>query len=283
VTSQTVAEDREILYTEIAPSGYRGQYWRDLWHYRELFYFLAWRDILVRYRQTVAGVAWAWIRPAATMIVATTIFGHIARLPSADAPYPVMVFAGLLPWQLFANALSDSGGSLIGNANLIAKVYFPRLVIPASSVIVGLVDFLIAGVLFLALMVWYDVPPTWRIVMLPWFILLALAAALGAGLWLAAVTVKYRDFRFVAPFLVQFGFFMTPVAYPSSAVPPEWRLMHAVNPLVGIVDGFRWALLGGTKSLYFPAQVAAAVGVAAVLISGFLYFRRTERSFADVI
>jgi lipopolysaccharide transport system permease protein len=278
-----VATDRDVLYIEIAPTGHRGQYWRDLWHYRELFYFLAWRDILVRYKQTVAGVAWAWIRPAATMVVATTIFGHVARLPSGDAPYPIMVFAGLLPWHLFANALSDSGGSLIGNANLIAKVYFPRLVIPASSIIVGLVDFLIAGVLFLAVTLWYGVALTWRIVMLPWFVLLVLAAALGAGLWLSAVTVRYRDFRFVVPFLVQFGFFLTPVAYNSSAVPLDWRLWHAANPLVGIVDGFRWALLGGAQSLYFPSQVSAVVGVAAMLLSGILYFRRTERSFADVI
>jgi lipopolysaccharide transport system permease protein len=264
-------------------TGHRGQYWRDLWHYRELFYFLAWRDILVRYKQTVAGVAWAWIRPAATMLVATTIFGHVAKLPSGDAPYPIMVFAGLLPWQLFANALSDSGGSLIGNANLIAKVYFPRLVIPASSVIVGLVDFIIAGVLFLAVTLWYGIAPTWRIVALPWFVLLVLAAAFGAGLWLAAVTVRYRDFRFVVPFLVQFGFFLTPVAYSSTAVPPDWRLMHAMNPLVGIVDGFRWALLGGAQSLYLPSQASAAVGVTVILTSGILYFRRTERSFADVI
>jgi lipopolysaccharide transport system permease protein len=278
-----VAADRDVLYTEIAPTGHPGQYWRDLWHYRELFYFLAWRDILVRYKQTVAGVAWAWIRPAATMVVATTIFGHVARLPSGGAPYPIMVFAGLLPWQLFANALSDSGGSLIGNANLIAKVYFPRLVIPASSVIVGLVDFLIASALFLAVSLWYGVALTWRIVVLPWFVLLVLAAALGAGLWLSAVTVRYRDFRFVVPFLVQFGFFLTPVAYSSSAVPSDWQLWHAANPLVGVVDGFRWALLGGAQSLSFPSQVSAAVGVAAILISGILYFRRTERSFADVI
>jgi lipopolysaccharide transport system permease protein len=277
-----VAADRDVLYTEIAPTGHPGQYWRDLWHYRELFFFLAWRDILVRYKQTVAGVAWAWIRPAATMVVATTIFGHVARLPSGDAPYPIMVFAGVLPWQLFANALSDSGGSLIGNPNLIAKVYFPRLVIPASSVTVGLVDFLIASVLFLAVTLWYGVGLTWRIVVLPWFVLLVLAAALGAGLWLSAVTVRYRDFRFVVPFLVQFGFFLTPVAYSSSAVPLDWRLWHAANPLVGIVDGFRWALLGG-ESLYFPSQASAAVGVAAILASGILYFRRTERSFADVI
>jgi lipopolysaccharide transport system permease protein len=278
-----VAADRDVLYTEIAPTGHPGQYWRDLWYYRELFYFLAWRDILVRYKQTVAGIAWAWIRPAATMVVATTIFGHVARLPSGDAPYPIMVFAGLLPWQLFANALSDSGGSLVGNANLIAKVYFPRLVIPASSVIVGLVDFLIASVLFLAVTLWYGVALSWRIVVLPWFVLLVLAAALGAGLWLSAVTIRYRDFRFVVPFLVQFGFFLTPVAYSSSAVPSDWQLWHAANPLVGVVDGFRWALLGGAQSLCFTSQVSAAVGVAAILISGILYFRRTERSFADVI
>ncbi len=283
MTSPTTVADRDVLYTEIGATGHTGQYWRDLWHYRELLYFLAWRDILVRYKQTVAGVAWAWIRPAATMIVATIIFGHVAKLPSGEVPYSLMVFAGLLPWQLFANALSDSGASLIGNANLIAKVYFPRLVIPASSVIVGLVDFLIAGVLFAALILWYGVVPTWRIVVLPWFILLALAAAFGAGLWLAAVTVKYRDFRFVAPFLVQFGFFVTPVAYPTSAIPQEWRAIYSANPLVGIVDGFRWALLGGSPGLSVPAQAAAAVGVAAVLIGGVLYFRRTERSFADVI
>lgn len=267
----------------IEPGRGSGQYWRDLWEYRELFYFLAWRDVVVRYKQTAAGIAWAWLRPVTAMVVATVVFGSIAGLPSGGAPYPVMVFAGMLPWQLFANALSDSGNSLIGNSSLIVKVYFPRIVIPASSVITAFVDFLIASALLVALLAWYGIAPTWRLVALPWFVVLVLVAALGAGLWLAAVTVKYRDFRFVVPFIVQFGFFVTPVAYTSGAVPAEWRAVYALNPLAGIIDGFRWALLGGAEPLHAAAQIATIVETGALLASGLLYFRRSERSFADVI
>ncbi|MBD0334901.1 MAG: ABC transporter permease, partial [Cyanobacteria bacterium Co-bin13] len=207
------------------------QYWRDLWRYRELFYFLAWRDILVRYKQTAVGVAWALIRPFLTMVVFSVVFGRLADLPSeGDAPYPILVFSAMLPWQFFANALSECSNSLISNANLISKVYFPRLVVPTSAVIVSFVDFLISGIILLGLMVWYDAVPSWRIVTLPLFVVVAFAAAMGAGLWLAALNVQYRDFRYVVPFLVQFGLYISPVGFSSSIVPERWRLLYSLNP-----------------------------------------------------
>lgn len=267
----------------IEPGRRSSRYWRDLWAYRELFYFLAWRDVLVRYKQTIAGIAWAWLRPVAAVIVSTVVFGRIANLPAEGAPYALMVMVGMLPWQLFANALSDSGSSLLSNANLISKVYFPRMIVPASTVVVALVDFLIAAAIAALMMAWYGVMPTWRIVALPWFIALAVMAALGAGLWLSALTVAYRDFRFIAPFLVQFGFFITPVAYTSTVVPDAWATLYSLNPLVGIVDGFRWALLPGAPPLRLVAQSVSIVSILAVLATGAVYFRRTERTFADVI
>jgi lipopolysaccharide transport system permease protein len=259
-----------------------GQYWRDLWKYRELFYFLAWRDLLVRYKQTAVGVAWSLIRPVLTMAVLTIVFGRFGKMPSPGVPYPILVFCGLLPWQLFATALSESGNSLVSNSNLISKVYFPRLVIPASSVITSFVDFLISAVFLVLLMGWYHFVPSLKLALLPAFVLLALAASLGAGLWIAACMVKYRDFRFILPFIVQFGLYLSPVGFTSNVVPSHWRLLYSLNPIVGIIDGFRWSILG-QQDLYLPGLAASAFGILLVLVSGIWYFRKTERTFADVI
>ena len=259
------------------------QYWKDLWRYRELFYFLAWRDILVRYKQTIIGIAWALIRPFLTMVVFTIVFGKLAKLPSEGVPYPILVFAAMLPWQFFSNALSGCSNSLISNANLIAKVYFPRLIVPASAVIVSFVDFMISGIILLGLMAWYDFLPSWRILTLPFFIIIAFAASMGAGLWLAALNVKYRDFRYIVPFIVQFGLYISPVGFSSTIVPQEWRLVYSLNPMVGVIDGFRWAILGGDARIYLPGFLLSLGLVFGVLASGIWYFRRVERTFADVI
>jgi lipopolysaccharide transport system permease protein len=259
------------------------QYWQDLWRYRELFYFLAWRDILVRYKQTIIGITWALIRPLLTMLVFTIVFGNLAKLPSEGAPYPIMVFAGMLPWQFFANALSESSNSLISNSNLISKVYFPRLIIPASAVIVSFVDFMISGIILLGLMAWYNFIPTWRIFTLPFFIAIAFAASMGAGLWLASLNVKYRDFRYIVPFIVQFGLYISPVGFSSTIVPEKWRLLYSLNPIVGVIDGFRWAILGGESKIYFPGFLLSITLVALILGTGIWYFRKTEKTFADVI
>ncbi|WP_019508578.1 ABC transporter permease [Pleurocapsa sp. PCC 7319] len=259
------------------------QYWRDLWRYRELFYFLAWRDILVRYKQTIIGIAWALIRPFLTMVVFTVVFGKLANLPSEDAPYPILVFAAMLPWQFFANSLSECSNSLIGNANLISKVYFPRLIIPTSAVVVSFVDFMISGMILLGLMAWYDFVPSWRIVTLPLFIVIAFAASMGAGLWLASLNVQYRDFRYIVPFIVQFGLYISPVGFSSSIVPSQWRSLYSLNPMVGVIDGFRWAIIGGESNLYVPGFLLSLGLVMAFLLSGIWYFRRMERTFADVI
>lgn len=259
------------------------QYWKDLWRYRELFYFLAWRDILVRYKQTAIGVAWALIRPFLTMVVFSVVFGQLANLPDEGAPYPILVFSALLPWQLFANALSSCSESLLSNANLISKVYFPRLIVPTSAVIVSFVDFMISGIILIGLMAWYNFIPSWRILTLPIFILIAFAAALGGGLWLAALNVKYRDFRYIVPFIVQLGLYISPVGFSSSIVPEQWRLLYSINPMVGVIDGFRWAILGGEAQLYIPGFTLSLALVGVLLISSIWYFRNTERTFADVI
>jgi lipopolysaccharide transport system permease protein len=259
------------------------QYWRDLWRYRELFYFLAWRDILVRYKQTVIGIAWALIRPFLTMIVFTIVFGQLAKLPSNGVPYPILVFSAMLPWQFFANALSECSNSLLSNANLISKVYFPRLIVPGSAVIVSCVDFLVSGIILLALIAWYNFIPSWRILTLPLFILISFAAAMGGGLWLSALNVKYRDFRYIVPFIVQFGLYISPVGFSSSIVPERWRLVYSLNPMVGVIDGFRWAILGGEAKLYWPGFTLSVGLVMLLLASGIWYFRKMERSFADVI
>jgi lipopolysaccharide transport system permease protein len=258
-------------------------YWHDLWRYRELFYFLAWRDILVRYKQTVIGLAWALIRPFLTMVVFVFVFSKIAKLSSEGAPYPILVFAALLPWQFFANAFTEAGNSLISNANMISKVYFPRLVVPASAVIVSFVDFLISGVILVGLMIWYGFAPDWRIFTLPLFIIIAFAAAMGAGLWMAALNVKYRDFRYIIPFVVQFGLYVSPVGFSSSVVPEQWRLLYYLNPMVGVIDGFRWAILGGNSQLYWSGFLLSLFLVMVILVSGIIYFRKTEKTFADVI
>lgn len=267
----------------IEPGEGAKQYWRDLWRYRELFYFLSWRDILVRYKQTVIGVAWSVIRPLLTMVVFTVVFGKLAKMPSGGAPYPILVYAAMLPWQFFANSLSECSNSLIANANMLTKIYFPRLIVPTSAVIVSLVDFLISFVILAVLMVWYRFLPDWRIVTLPFFLLLALLAALGFGLWLAALNVKYRDFRYVVPFIVQFGLYISPVGFSSSVVPEKWRLLYSLNPMVGVIDGFRWAILGKGVQLYMPGLLLSVALTLLVFIFGLRYFRKTERSFADVI
>jgi lipopolysaccharide transport system permease protein len=248
-----------------------------------LFCFLAWRDLLVRYKQTVVGVAWSLIRPLLTMVVLTIVFGKLGQMPSGGVRYPLLVFCGMLPWQFFATALAESGNSLVTNANLISKVYFPRLVVPAASVITSFIDFLISAAFLVILMVWYQFVPPANIALLPVFILLAFAASFGVGLWVAALMVEYRDFRFIVPFIVQFGLYISPVGFQSGVVPEQYRLLYSLNPMVGIIDGFRWSILGGEHAMYWPG-FALSVGVVAVLIvSGIWYFRRTERSFADVI
>ena len=277
---QNVASSKELV---IEAGRTEKQYWKDLWRYRELFYFLAWRDILVRYKQTAIGITWALIRPFLTMIVFTVVFGQLAKLPDQGVPYPILVFAGMLPWQFFSNALGECSNSLVGNANLISKVYFPRLIVPTSAVIVSFVDFLISGMILLGLMAYYNFVPDWRILTLPVFILISFTASMGVGLWLAALTVQYRDFRFVVPFIIQFGLYISPVGFSSSIVPDQWRLLYSINPIVGVIDGFRWAILGGESKLYLPGFILSLVLVLLSLWSGIWYFRKMERTFADVI
>lgn len=259
------------------------RYWADLWRYRELFYFLAWRDILVRYKQTVMGVAWAVVRPLLTMVVFTIVFGMLGKFPSNDVPYPILVYAAMLPWQFFASALADSSASLAGNANLISKVYFPRLIVPASAVITSFVDFLIAGAIMVALMAWYGAWPDARVLALPFFVALAMVASLGCGLLLSALNATYRDFRYIIPFILQLGLYVSPVGFASSIVPERWRLLYSVNPMVGVIDGFRWALLGRGNDLYVPGLALSVLVSCGLFALGLWYFRRAERTFADVI
>lgn len=275
--------DREPETLIIEAGRAERQYWQDLWKYRELFYFLAWRDITVRYKQTAIGVSWALIRPFLTMVVFTVVFGNLANLPAEGSPYPILVFSAMLPWQFFASALGECSNSLISDANLLSKVYFPRLIVPISAVIVSFVDFLISGLILVVLMVWYDFVPSWRILFLPVFILIAFAAAIGSGLWLAALNVEYRDFRYVVPFIVQLGLYISPVGFSSSVVPQQWRLIYSLNPMVGVIDGFRWAILGNESAIYLPGFVLSVGLVFFVLVTGIWYFRKVERTFADVI
>jgi lipopolysaccharide transport system permease protein len=259
-------------------------YWRDLWRYRELFQVLAWRDISVRYKQTVIGVAWALIRPFLTMVVFTIIFGKVAKLPSeGSAPYALLVFAGMLPWTFFSTALAEASNSLIGNANLISKVYFPRLIVPTATVVVALVDFLISFTVLAAMMVWYQFLPGWQILLLPAFILLAFLASLGPGLWITALNVKYRDFRYIIPFLVQFGLYVSPVGFSSSVVSEKWRLLYSLNPMVGVIDGFRWCLLRGESAIYWPGFYMSLGVTVFFLWLGIRQFRKMEKTFADLI
>ena len=267
----------------IEPNRTTGAFFRELLRYRELFYFLAWRDILVRYKQTVIGIAWSVIRPLLTMLVFTVVFGRLAKLPNEGVPYPILVFSAMLPWQYFANAMQESSNSLIAESRLISKVYFPRLIVPASSVIVSAVDFLISLALLGLLMLGYGFVPSWTLLFMPFFFLLATLAALGAGFWLSALNVKYRDFRYIVPFLVQFGLYVSPVGFSSSVVPERWRLLYSLNPMVGVIDGFRWCVQGTASSLYLPGfLISAAISVLA-FFSGMWFFRRTERFFADFI
>lgn len=263
-------------------------YWRDLWRYRELLYILAWRDIAVRYKQTAIGVTWALLQPLVQMLVLVVVFSKVAGLPSEEgAPYALMVFAAMLPWQFFATAISAASMSIAGNANLISKVYFPRLLIPVAAVVTSLVDFLIAFGILAALMLWYGYPPGWRMLTLPLFMLLAMAAVAGPGLLITALNTEYRDFRFVIPFIVQFGLYVSPVGFSSEVVREHFGdtlfLLYSMNPMVGVIDGFRWAILGGSAQLH-PASLTLSCGLsAAFLLLGILYFRRLERRFADVV
>jgi lipopolysaccharide transport system permease protein len=259
-------------------------YWFELWQYRELCRVLAWRDVTVRYKQTVIGAAWALIRPFLTMVVFTVIFGKLANLPSdGAAPYAIMVFAGMLPWTFFSSALADASGSLLGNANLISKVYFPRLIVPMAALAVALVDFAVNFVMLIALMIWYRFVPSWQIVLLPAFVALAFFASLGPGLWLTALNVKYRDFRYIIPFLVQLGLYVSPVGYSSSIVPEQWRLLYSLNPVVGVIDGFRWCILGGQSQLYLPGFLLSIGIIAFFLWLGIRQFRKMEKGFADLM
>jgi len=262
-------------------------YWRDLFRYRELFYFLAWRDVLVRYKQTVIGILWAVLRPVLTTVVFVFAFNKIAKLPSEGVPYPVMVFAAMLPWQLFATSLSEASNSLIGNANLISKIYFPRMIVPSSAVIVAFVDFVISCGLLALFMIFYHVSPSWQLVTLPLFTALALLTSLGAGLWFSALNVEYRDFRYVVPFIVQFGLYASPVGFSSAIVREKYGetafMIYSLNPMVGVIDGFRWAVSGGGSFLFVPGLIASVAITLVLLISGAWYFRKMERTFADVI
>ena len=254
----------------------------ELWQYRELLYFLTWRDIKVRYKQTALGAAWAIIQPVMTMIVFSLFFGKLGKIPSDGVPYPIFSFAALVPWTFFANGLSQSSNSLVGSSNLIKKVYFPRLAIPIATVLSGLLDFVLAFVVLLAMMLYYGVVPTVNTLWLPLFLLLAVVTSLGVGLWLSALNVQYRDVRYVVPFLTQFWMFATPIAYPSSLLHEPWRTIYALNPMVGVVEGFRWALLG-TNTAPGPIIAASSFAALLILISGAFYFRRMERTFADVV
>jgi len=280
--SRGITPNKQVLVIEAGRA--EQQYWKDLWRYRELFYFLAWRDILVRYKQTAIGMAWALIRPFLTMVVFTVVFGQLAKLPSqGGAPYPILVFSAMLPWQFFSSSLGECSNSLIGNANLISKVYFPRLIVPTSAVVVCFVDFLISGMILLGLMAWYNYVPTWRILTLPLFIAIAFAASMGAGLWLASLNVQYRDFRYVVPFIMQFGLYISPVGFSSTIISQKWQLLYSLNPMVGVIDGFRWAILGGESKLYLPGFLLSLGLVVLLFVSGIWYFRKMERTFADVI
>jgi len=268
----------------IEPGRTEKNYWADLWRYRELFLVLAWRDMSVRYKQTIIGILWAIIRPLLTMVVFTVIFSRIARLPSdGSAPYALMVFAAMLPWTFFSNALSESSNSLISNANLIGKIYFPRLIIPMATLVTVFVDFLISFIILIGMMAYYRFAPSWHLLLLPFFIVLALLASIGPGLWITALNVKYRDFRYIIPFVVQVGLYVSPVGFSSKVVPKQWRLLYSLNPVVGVIDGFRWCILGSDSPIYVPGFLFSLVIIAFFLWLGVSHFRKTERTFSDLI
>ena len=253
-----------------------------IWAYRELLYFLAWRDIKVRYKQTVIGAVWAILQPLMTMVIFTVIFGNFAKIPSDGLPYPLFVYAALLPWEYFSQAISRSGVSVVNDANLVQKIYFPRLIIPLAAVVTPLVDFVLSFLILLGMMFWFRVVPTWSMMILPFFLLMALLTALSAGLWLSALNVRYRDIRYTIPFLTQFWMYASPIAYPVSLIPEKWRLLYSLNPLVGVVEGFRWALLG-MESPDFRLMAVSATVVLVILLGGLVYFKKTEQTFADII
>ncbi len=258
-------------------------YWLDLWQFRELFYILAWRDISVRYKQTAMGILWAIIQPLLTMIIFVVVFGKIANLPSEGIPYPVYVFSAMLPWMFFATSFANAGNSLVGNSNLISKVYFPRLIIPASSIMVSIVDFCISFGILILLMFWYGIFPSWHILTLPFFLLIGFFAALGSGLFLASLNVKYRDFKFVIPFIVQLGLYASPVAFSTALIPEKYQIFYYLNPMVAVIDGFRWAISGGQTALNITEIFASMSVVIVMCMLGVIYFRKTEKTFADVI
>jgi lipopolysaccharide transport system permease protein len=273
---------RTVLVIE--PGRRERHYWLELWHYRELFLVLAWRDLSVRYKQTIIGVLWALIRPFLTMLVFTVIFGRIAKLPSDGiAPYALMVFAGMLPWTFFSTGLSEASNSLINNSNLISKVYFPRLLVPVATIVVAFVDFLISFCILIGLFVWYRFLPGWQMAFLPIFVILGVFASLGPSLWITALNVKYRDFRYVIPFVLQFGLYISPVGFSSAVVPEPWRLLYSLNPMVGVIDGFRWCVLNGQSELYLPGLIFSFSVTAVLLWFGIRQFRKLERSFADLV
>jgi lipopolysaccharide transport system permease protein len=266
----------------IEPGRHEKNYWTDIWSFRELFYILSWRDLKVRYKQTVIGAAWSVIRPLLTTVIFTVVFSRVAKLNAPPGvPYPILVFCGMLPWQFFSNALTEGSNSLIGNSNLVSKVYFPRIIIPASSIITGLADFAISFVLLLAMMVYYQYLPNIRILLLPGFIVLVLAVSFGISLYITALNVKFRDFRYIIPFVVQIGLYVTPIGFSSSVVPEKWRLLYSLNPMVGVVDGFRWCVIG--EDLFWPGLVMSVVITFLSLVIGITFFRKTEKSFADNI
>ena len=280
ITKSVPPDPEEVI---LRPGGSSRGYWAELWKYRELFYFLAWRDLKVRYKQTTIGVAWAVIRPLLVTVIFVVLFDRLAGLPPPEGvPYPLLVLAGMVAWQFFAAVMGEGSNSVLANANLVTKVYFPRIIVPASVVAVAMADLLITGLLTVGLMCWYQHPPTVQVLLLPAFIALAMAAALGVGFWLSALTVRYRDVRFVIPFLVQFGLYVTPVGFSTTAVPEVYRPLFALNPMVGVIEGFRWCLLG-SGVLDGGVLAVSTVSAAVLLVSGFWYFRTTERRFADTI
>ncbi|MFL9879118.1 ABC transporter permease [Herbaspirillum rhizosphaerae] len=279
-SSITSANSPEIV---ISANPDHSHYWRDFWSFRELLALLVWRDVLVRYKQTVIGASWAILRPLATMLVFTLVFGKIAKLPSSDTPYALLVFAGLLPWMFFATTLSEAGNSITANGHIVSKVYFPRLIVPVSTLLVGLVDFLLAGLVYLALAVIFGHFPNWHIIFLPLFLILLCGLIMGCGLWVAALNVKYRDFRYIVPVVLQLGAYLSPVGFASSLVPERWRLLYSINPMVGIIDGFRWSLLGDGFPLHWDSLLMSLLVTMLLLIPGIIFFRRSEGAFADAI
>lgn len=278
-----MTEQVEEFDLVIEPGRSKKNYWRDLWRFRELFLFLSWRDILVRYKQTAIGLSWSIIRPLLTMLIFTVIFGRIAKLPSEGVPYPILVFAAMLPWQFFSTSFTDASNSLLVNSNMLTKIYFPRLIIPISTVIVNLVDLLISFLLLAALMVWYHFVPSRNILFIPIFLILTFFISMGAGLFVAALNVKYRDFKYIVPFAVQIGMYVSPVGFSSNVVPEKWRLLYSVNPMVGVIDGFRWCILGNKAEIYLPGLMLS-IGITFLLVFfGIRYFRKMEKTFADVV